>query len=177
MVILAGSTWDLATGRCSEDTRSGSGVGKEAGEQFVFRSRERIRDRDPLPRKPLLQVFRQKESAACFGRSGKSHRIPNTELMIGGQVRCSKYHLGRRLDQRKRIPLTQDRFPRFCRRSPGLTHQQAEQFTQSLHGQLHSASRQRFYQLERRPLHIGSVNTLSVGQDVRVQRDPHCLSS
>ncbi len=46
-------------GLTSEDGESGLRVGSKQGrEQFVLRRRKRVRDRDSLPRKPLLQVFR-----------------------------------------------------------------------------------------------------------------------
>src|SRR6516225_8749549 len=62
-------------------------VTKQGYEQVMLLDRKRICDCDTLPGESFLQVFGKKQTTSAFSGGGEDHSVPNTELMVGREIR------------------------------------------------------------------------------------------
>src|ERR1700687_837676 len=106
---------------------------EKARQQRVAGWRKRIGYGNAAPDKSVFQVLRKHETAIGFGRSSKDDRVPDSDLMVGGEIDRRDHHRLRCFRDLKGVAPTHDGESRLSRRTPGLSHQQSEQFAENLY--------------------------------------------
>jgi len=93
--------------------------------------RKRIGHGDAPPGNPSFKSRKEREAIA-FGRSSKNDRVPDSELMVGGEIgspRPSPASVFQRPE--KAVAPAHDGEPRLSRRSPALFAPASEQFAEN----------------------------------------------
>ena len=132
---------------------------------------------DGLPGETLLQVFGEQKAAAGFGGGGEDDSVPEAEAMADSELSSAEEHGQGGFRDGKDVAPRKDGGARLCGRKLTFADKNLEEFGDGLRRKDHGFGRQGADQGKSRLFHGVAIHALSVGEDIRVQRDPHLASS